>query len=111
MSEEHYLPVFQNEALCRHYNSEWWFPEYDGTENDREARKIEQIAKSVCLECPAYYECDQYALKYSGLDGIWAAKNKRERHKQQRRLGILTQRWLDTWPLMLYNRPIEELED
>lgn len=112
MSLEHYLPVFQEEALCRNYTPDWWFPDYDGTQDEiAEARTQERIAKSVCLECPAFQECQAYSMQFTGLHGIWAGMNQRERHRKQKRLGNDTQRWLDTWPLMLYNKGSEEIED
>ena len=40
-------------------------------------------ARAICGACPANPECLEYALRYSGLHGIWAGLDPTERSKLQ----------------------------
>jgi hypothetical protein len=111
MASEHYLPVFSEPALCTNYQPDWWFPEYDGTDSDKEQKLQERVARNICTECPAFKECYDYSMQFYGLYGIWAGRNRRERHREQRRLGIVTIKLIDTLPNLLYNIKQEEFNE
>lgn len=108
---EHYLPVFVNDALCKHYDPEWWFPEY-GSRKTKQRTKEDLLARTICAECPARQECKEYAMQYSGLFGIWAGMNDYERELEQKRLGIVPTAMNDTLSIFnVLNTPKEFLDD
>lgn len=92
---EHNLPVFSNEALCKYYDPEWWFPDHERI-NTRKRTKEEMLARTICTECTARTECLDYSLQYSGLFGIWAGLNEYERSSVQKQRGIVPTAMGDT---------------
>lgn len=108
MASSHNLPVFSEPALCTNYPPDWWFPEFDNTDNDKEQKLQERVARNICSECPAFKECYDYSMQFYGLYGMWAGRDKRERHREQRRLGITPTNMVDTIPNLLYNIKQEE---
>lgn len=91
----HYLPVFSNDAMCKYYDSEWWFPERERV-NSRKRTKEEMLARTICTECSARTECLEYSLQYSGLYGIWAGLGEQERSALQKQRGIMPTAMVDT---------------
>lgn len=60
--------AWQNQALCRRFPSDWWFP--TGTEDsDRTAQAI-----SICSRCPVRRDCAIDAVQATPPHryGIWA---------------------------------------
>lgn len=97
---DNHMPMFVNEASCydKEYDPELWHPEEVGGRGNRWAHTPEaELARSICHSCPARVECKEYALKYSGLTGIWAGMDRVERTEMQRRLKIRTILWTDSF--------------
>lgn len=44
-------------------------------------------AKALCLECPLYWECQEYALTEGIPEGIWGGMDGRERERIWKRRG------------------------
>jgi WhiB family transcriptional regulator, redox-sensing transcriptional regulator len=95
---EHHFPVFNNPALCAEVDPEVWFPE-DGR-NHKYKTPEALYAKQLCKRCPALAECREYALRYTGLYGIWGALDPTQRRDIQKQLNIIPVHVLATTPNM-----------
>lgn len=95
---EHHFPLFNNPALCAEVDPEIWFPEEGG--NSKYKTPAAMYAKQLCEACPAMQECRDYALKYTGLFGIWGGLDPSERRDIQKRLNITPIHVLNTVPGM-----------
>ena len=93
---EHHFPIFDNHALCAEVDPEVWFPEEGG--NSKYKTPAADHAKQLCKACPALAECREYALRYTGLYGIWGALDPIERRDIQKRLKITPIHVLATTP-------------
>lgn len=92
------MPNFVNEASCAYDpNPDDWFPEMSEVIGVYPRWKLRETfsrtpsalrARSVCMNCPAYDECYEYALSYKDLDGIWANTDRFERVDLQRAMGL-----------------------
>jgi WhiB family redox-sensing transcriptional regulator len=95
---EHHFPLFINQALCAEVDPEIWFPEEGGNSKYKTPAAVH--AKQLCKACPAMSECREYALKYTGLFGIWGALDPSERRDIQKSLNIIPIHVLNTVPGM-----------
>lgn len=90
------IPKFAQEALCVGDPSpDDWFPDFDEVRSQGQ-RTIRTTfsrtpsamrARSVCMRCPAYDECSEYSLQYTGMYGIWANRDQFEREREQQLRG------------------------
>ena len=95
---EHHFPLFTNLALCAEVDPEVWFPEEGGNAKYKTPAAV--YAKQLCKSCPAMQECRDYALKYTGLFGIWGGLDPSERRDIQKQLNITPIHVLNTTPSM-----------
>jgi WhiB family redox-sensing transcriptional regulator len=95
---EHHFPVYTHPALCAEIDPEVWFPERGGNSKYRTPEAVH--AKQICKVCPAIAECREYALKYTGLYGIWGGLDPSERRDIQKTLNIIPIHVLNTVPGM-----------
>ena len=97
MTTKHTLPVFENVASCASHDPELWFPQEVQRSNKWSRTPDAMKARAICATCPAFQECLDYALQFSGLYGIWAGQDWYERRDLQERLGILPTPMTDTY--------------
>jgi WhiB family redox-sensing transcriptional regulator len=73
---------WRDDAPCRDYPTEIWFPE-------PETIGSSQVARSICAECPIQERCLEHAVTYPEPFGIWAGTTaaQRRRMRQRRRLA------------------------
>lgn len=84
----HHVAFFEEQALCASSDPDMWFPERRYPSDATHYRTEESMqAKAICRSCPANPECLEYALRYSGLHGIWAGLDPAERTKLQEARG------------------------
>lgn len=95
---EHHFPLFTEHALCSEVDPEVWFPEDGG--NSKYKTPEAMYAKKLCNACPAMQECRDYALKYTGLFGIWGGLDPSQRRDIQKQLKITPIHVLNTVPGM-----------
>lgn len=95
---EHHFPLFDNHALCSEVDPEVWFPENGG--NAKYKTLEAEQARQLCRACPALVQCREYALKYTGLFGIWGALDPSQRRDIQKKLNITPIHVLNTTPAM-----------
>ena len=95
---EHHFPNFDNHSLCAEVDPEVWFPEEGG--NSKYKTPEAEYAKQLCKACPALVECREYALRYTGLYGIWGALDPSQRRDIQKQLNITPIHVLATTPTM-----------
>ena len=62
------------QAACRAYPAEWWFPE-------RGDMVALNRAKTICKSCPVQAECLAYALSFDTRDGVWGATSETQRRR------------------------------
>lgn len=93
---EHHFPIFANHTICSEVDPEIWFPEEGG--NYKYKTPEAMFAKKLCKSCPALQECREYALRYSGLYGIWGALDPSQRRDIQKQLNITPIPVLSTVP-------------
>ena len=67
---------WRNDALCRGFPAEWWFPE-QGVQF--------RSALFVCSRCPSRDPCLQFALDESITHGIWGGLTEAGRRKHKRK--------------------------
>lgn len=99
MSENH-MPRFINESSCtdKGYDPDWWHPQELAGRGRKWSHTPEaELARSICLDCPALKECEEYSMKYSNLTGIWAGIDRIERHAKQDEQGTPVIDWMSTW--------------
>jgi WhiB family redox-sensing transcriptional regulator len=65
-----------DEGICTPDQIDVFFPDSEASGSDP--------AKAICRECPARYECLDYALK-ENMGGIWGGTTTEERRKLRRR--------------------------
>lgn len=70
---------WRDEALCRDYSPELWFP----VGHSGPALAQAEQAKAICHRCPVRAECLDWALGV-GADGIWGATDEDERRALKR---------------------------
>jgi WhiB family redox-sensing transcriptional regulator len=90
--------MYTHPALCAEIDPEVWFPERGGNSKYRTPEAVH--AKQLCKRCPAIAECREYALKYTGLYGIWGGLDPSERRDIQKTLNIIPIHVLNTVPGM-----------
>lgn len=76
--------MWQDEAECRNYDPELWFPV---TNSPDRKRKYELEPKLICRSCPVRSECLTYALDAQEEYGIWGGLNEEERRELSSRGG------------------------
>jgi WhiB family transcriptional regulator, redox-sensing transcriptional regulator len=74
MATKHDDLRWQEDALCKEYGPELFFPDGEKGEN---ALMILQ-AKDICAVCPVLYECLAEALD-NGSEGVWGGTTLKER--------------------------------
>lgn len=80
----HHVAFFNEQALCASSDPDMWFPERRYATDSKHYHSEESMqARAICGACPARPECLEYALRYSGLHGIWAGLDPHERSKLQ----------------------------
>jgi WhiB family redox-sensing transcriptional regulator len=80
----HHVAFFEEQALCASSDPDMWFPERRYATDSKHYHSEESLqARAICRACPARPECLEYALRYSGLHGIWAGLDPAERSKLQ----------------------------
>jgi WhiB family redox-sensing transcriptional regulator len=90
--------MFTHTTLCSEIDPEVWFPEHGGNSKYRTPEAVH--AKQLCKSCPALEECREYALRYTGLYGIWGGLDPSERRDIQKKLNIIPIHVLNTTPSM-----------
>jgi WhiB family transcriptional regulator, redox-sensing transcriptional regulator len=84
---------WQWDGNCRDHAPELFFPE---EERGASRRRVEQKAKSICLDCPVQPACLAHALSAGESYGIWGATTSNERamlrsdRRHRRRDGFST---------------------
>lgn len=73
---------WRDQAACRHYDPELWFPVANPGHVAKGSPVGEQIAdaKRICYGCPVRVECLTYALD-QGEQGIWGGLTDQERRR------------------------------
>jgi WhiB family transcriptional regulator, redox-sensing transcriptional regulator len=90
MSNHHHVAFFEEQALCASSDPDMWFPERRHATDSNHYRTEESMqARAICGACPANPECLEYALRYSGLHGIWAGLDPTERSRLQDRKSVI----------------------
>ena len=87
------FPHLKAEASCANaINPDIWFPEEVAGKVGRGWSRVPSamMAREICKGCEARVECDEYALQYNDLAGIWAGRDRMEREEIQQRLGLVT---------------------
>ena len=69
-------------ANCNGVDVNLFFP--DSTVQEQ---SIVKAMERMCVECPIYQQCLEYALHVK-VDGIWAATTPNQRKLMRRRMGI-----------------------
>lgn len=88
------LPEFTDKPACAgDENPDAWFPDelipIAGVRQPQYSHTPEaKRARSICVDCPVISECLSYALQFTGLQGIWANKDRYERESLQKKLGM-----------------------
>lgn len=75
-----------NQAACRGVDPELFFPEDPRNQLDlRRARK-------VCVDCPVWKDCRDYAIRRDEVHGIWGGLSRPERvaEAERRRLALVS---------------------
>lgn len=67
---------WRQQASCRGWPTEWWFPPRGGGSAAIYAR-----ARRICGDCPVRPSCLEEALADPSLDGIWAGVAPKERSR------------------------------
>ncbi|CAN5171015.1 hypothetical protein BH09ACT8_BH09ACT8_10270 [soil metagenome] len=73
---------WQLQGKCRGESPEIFFPDDDARS---ERRRNENIAKSICRQCPVLQQCRDHALSTPELHGVWGAMTASERARFGRR--------------------------
>ncbi len=91
------------QALCRGKDPNMWFGTHVGQEDpdvDRTDGKVRKDGRTtykgkeplllaqgrlICMECPVWRECADYALRSFTKEGIWGGMNERQRREWNRR--------------------------
>lgn len=96
---DNHMPRFVNHASCSDYDPDLWFPtERAGKQRSWLRTPQVALAREICSTCPAFQECFDYSLKYSGLYGIWAGLDWYQRQDIQDQAGIKPIEMLSTIP-------------
>ncbi|KQU02423.1 hypothetical protein ASG56_15675 [Rhodococcus sp. Leaf7] len=69
-------------AVCRGDRSDLFFS--PAGEGRRAARQREEIAKTLCAQCPVLDRCRDVALATHEPYGVWGGLSARERQEQRR---------------------------
>ena len=107
------FPHFKAEASCANaLNPDIWFPEEIAGKAGRGWSRIPSamMARAICKGCEALTECDEYALQYSDLVGIWAGRDRMEREEIQKKLNIETIRVRNTLAQTVRDLEVETYE-
>lgn len=110
------LGDFVGEASCakQEYNPEWWHPERPRKNNPVRdySFSIEGLrARTICLNCPVFDTCLDYALSYDDLEGIWANYDYYERAEIAKTRGIEPTRSVASKFADLIRKPADENEE
>lgn len=110
------LSDFVDSASCKdpNYNPEWWHPERPRKNNPVRdySYTIEGLrAKTICLNCPVFDTCLDYALSYEDLEGIWANYDYYERAEIAKSRGIIPTRSVLSKFADLIRKPVEPTEE
>jgi len=100
------FPHFKAEASCASaLNPDLWFPEEISGVIGRGWSRVPSamMARTICKGCPARIECDEYALQYNDLTGIWAGRDRMEREEIQKALNLETISVRSTLPSTVRN--------
>lgn len=87
------FPHLKAKASCANApDPDLWFPEEIAGVNGRGWSRTPSAmqAREICSTCEARIECDEYALQYNDLAGIWAGRDRMERAEIQERLHLET---------------------
>lgn len=72
--------AWMDDALCRQFPAELFFPEDDRAQ----AATYAKAAKEVCGQCPVRAQCLEYALARGENAGVWGGMSPRERAAERR---------------------------
>ena len=87
------FPHLKAEASCANATDpDIWFPEEVAGKVGRGWSRVPSamMAREICKGCEARVECDEYALQYNDLAGIWAGRDRLEREEIQKALNLQT---------------------
>ena len=85
----YHIAFFKEQTLCSSTDPDLWFPEPRYRNDTAHYRTEESMqARAICGACPAKPECLEYALRYSGLHGIWAGLDPMQRDRLQKAKGV-----------------------
>ena len=70
-------------AACRGRDVNLWFAAWRGQEEEGGAPHLLQ-GRLICIECPVWRDCAEYALRSHTKDGIWGGMNERQRRDWRR---------------------------
>lgn len=76
--DEFEQPSWREEALCKGFDPDVFFPDEGDTAGIA-------YAKSICEGCPVIEECLSYAVEMNQTEGIWGGTTKQERRRLRRR--------------------------
>ena len=65
---------------------------YPPSTKRKEAHEKEEMAKTICRQCPFMKDCYQYALR-NELYGVWGGATEKEREEARRFYGIALRRF------------------
>ena len=71
------IPTWRDEAVCRGFDIEVFFPD----EGDAAAISA---AKDICAACPVLDDCLAYAVEHNQTEGIWGGTTRQERRRLRR---------------------------
>jgi WhiB family transcriptional regulator, redox-sensing transcriptional regulator len=74
------LESWRNDPPCAQTDPEAFFPERGGSN---------RYAKGVCLQCPVWMPCLEWALDHDEYFGIWGGFSERERRRLQKEIDGL----------------------
>ena len=67
-----------DDAACRPYPTDWWFP------TDRHLNNYEK-ARTICNDCPVKTECLDDAVTLDDRHGMWGGQTPEERREEAAR--------------------------
>ena len=74
-------PMHFESPACAGINTEMFYPELHSIE-------YEPILKEICLSCPVYDDCLEWAIRKEAY-GYWAGTNAKDRKRIRKSMGIL----------------------
>jgi len=78
-------PAWRNDAACRGYDTDLFFPEAMGHGNAIGVTIRVRAAKAICATCPVQDACYSYALDNNIYYGIWGGYAMSQAARRQRK--------------------------